>query len=339
MNTKKEIAIFGPYPPPLGGISVHIQRIEKCLIDENIEYTIFDHYSNTGKNVIPTNKNFFRYLKFLFVKDYALFHFHQMFLYEYIFYFLFSKINPTPFIITIHGETLLNINKWKQKAVLFFLKNTHNIEILSVSKNIHHLLISNSIDAAYLPAYVPPVAINKKNIQKDSRILFLFSLWKFEKEIAESIYNIRLAFEFLKRKKDGFKMVFMIGDKESSDLIQLNKLISEYALKEDILLIYNKNLVDYMHNFRFVLKTNLIDGYGVSLQEAMDLGVPAIATNVCERPKGTIVFESNNLTDLIAKVSFVINENKETILQKREKLNYHLDLIKIYESYLKESSV
>lgn len=336
MNTKKKIAIFGPYPPPLGGISVHIQRIEKCLIDENIEYTIFDHYSNTGKNVIPTNKNFFRYLKFLFVKDYALFHFHQMFLFEYIFYFLFSKINPTSFIITIHGETLLNTNKWKQKAVFFILKKTHNIKILSVSQNIHHFLISNNIDATYLPAYVPPIAINKKNIQKDERICFLFSIWKIDRETAEHVYNIRLAFEFLKREKKHFKMVFMIGNKESSDLKYLNDVINEYSLHHDISLIYNENLVDYIHNFEFILRTNFVDGYGVSLQEAMDLGVPAIASDVCERPKGTILFKNNDIEDLISKVNFVRSVERQEILQKREELNFHLRLIKLYKYYLEQ---
>lgn len=337
MNKKnKKLAIFGPYPPPLGGISVHIQRIEKHLINEEIDYTIFDHYANSGKNIIATHKNPLRYLKFLFDKKYALFHFHQMFLTEYVFYYLFSKLNTTPFIITIHGETLLKINKGKQKAILWLLKKTSNYKLLSVSKNIQEFFTKNDIEVEYLPAYIPSAFVNKKNIPKGTRHYFLFSIWKLESDNAESVYNIRLAFEFLKREKEHFKMVFMIGNKESSDLKYLNDVINEYGLQHDILLIYNESLIDYMHNFEFLLRTNFVDGYGVSLQEAMDLGIPAIASDVCERPKGTIVFKNNDIEDLISKVHFVRSVEREEILQKIEKLDFHLRLIKLYKSYLEK---
>lgn len=336
MAPKKKLAIFGPYPPPLGGISVHIQRIEKHLINEEIDYTIFDHYANSGENIIATHKNPFRYLKFLFDKKYALFHFHQMFLTEYVFYYLFSTINRTPIIITIHNESILQVNFWKQKVLLFLLKKTRDYKLLSVSMNVYNFLSSNNIKAEFLPAYVPPVSINKKIIQKDERNYFLFSIWKVERETAESVYNIRLAFEFLKREKEHFKMVFMIGNKEDSDLKYLNDVINEYSLQHDILLIYNESLIDYMHNFEFLLRTNFVDGYGVSLQEAMDLSVPAIASDVCERPKGTIVFKNNDIEDLISKVNFVRSVEREEILEKREELNFHLRLIKLYKYCLEQ---
>ena len=38
-----KLAIFGPYPPPLGGISVHIQRMENFLLEKEIDYTIYNH--------------------------------------------------------------------------------------------------------------------------------------------------------------------------------------------------------------------------------------------------------------------------------------------------------
>ena len=42
----KGLAIFGPYPPPIGGVSIHISRIEKHLIKENIDYLVLGctHY-------------------------------------------------------------------------------------------------------------------------------------------------------------------------------------------------------------------------------------------------------------------------------------------------------
>jgi len=328
----KDLAIFGPYPPPLGGVSVHIQRIQNLLEDEGIDYIIFDHYSNTGNKIVPTHKNPLRYLKFLFKKNYSVFHFHQMFLLEYPFYYIFSRINKRPLIVTIHGETLLKIRPWKQKLVLFCLKKTRRLKLISVSSNLTHFLNSNNIEAKFLPAYVPPTLPKRKAIIKDQRIHFLYSIWKVEKELAEKIYNIELAFQFLKREKNRFKMVFMVGNKEKSDLPYLNKLIEKYALQNDIMLIFNENLVDYVQNCDFLLRTNTIDGYGVSLQEAMDLNIPVIASNTCERPEGTITFKNNDLEDLSSKIKFVVNVDKNEILKNRKKPDFHFKLIQLYKS-------
>tara|TARA_B100001964_G_C13836589_1_gene423934 strand:- start:348 stop:479 length:132 start_codon:yes stop_codon:yes gene_type:complete len=38
----KSILIIGPYPPPPGGVSIHVQRLEKLLIKEGFYVDIAD---------------------------------------------------------------------------------------------------------------------------------------------------------------------------------------------------------------------------------------------------------------------------------------------------------
>lgn len=329
---KKKIAIFGPYPPPVGGVSVHIQRMEVFLKKSKIDYTIYNHYSYSGKNIVSTNKNPFRYFKFLFKKNYKIFHFHYMNYFEFFFYYTFSLVNRTPFFITFHGETLLKLKKWKQKVALFFLRKSKPRLIISVSKSLDEFLNSKGIHAVYLPAYVPPTNVNPKSILKGDREIFLFSVWKVDKKTSTDVYNIPLAFEFLKQNKQQYKMLFLVGNKEISDIQYLNQLIERYDLSNDIVLLYNESLVDYVHNCSFLLRTNSVDGYGVSLQEAMDLGVPAIASNVCKRPKGTVLFQNNDLGDLTQKINFLKTNNKQ-VLEAKETLTYHLDLVELYKAH------
>ena len=54
----KTIGVFGPYPPPLGGISVHIARMESFLNKENIDYTIFNHGFEENERVCLINFSF-----------------------------------------------------------------------------------------------------------------------------------------------------------------------------------------------------------------------------------------------------------------------------------------
>lgn len=331
---KRKLAIFGPYPPPLGGVSVHIQRVEQILKIEKIDYTVYNHYSRSGENIVPTHRNLLRYFKFLFKKEYAVFHFHFIYYFEFFFYFIFSRFNKTPFLITFHGETLLNQNKWKQKAAVFFLRKSKPVLVISVSKALYDFLNSKGIKTIYLPAYVPPLIVSPKKVAKDGRRLFLFSVWKVNKKTANEVYNISLAFEFLKRNKSRYKMLFLLGNKEISDTNFLNHLINKFDLSNEIILLYNESLVDYVQNCEFLLRTNAVDGYGVSLQEAMDLGVPAIASDVCERPKGTLLFKNKDLTDLSEKIES-IDKLRKKLLCEKESLDYHTRLLEIYKTNLR----
>jgi len=337
MKKKNKIAIFGPYPPPLGGISVHIQRMEYFLKKENIPYLIYDHAYSQNKNVVPTKKRIFWYIKFLFQREHRLIHFHNFIYFHFLYYVLFYYINKTPFLITIHGERLLNNNRFMNSISFWFLKRLKDTLIISVSNKVHDKLSTLGLNSIYLPAYVQPSEVHKHNIPINNRKYFLFSTWKIEKKLSIDIYNIPLIFEFLKKNKQNFKMLFLIGNKEISDLDYLNEMIDKYGLKEDIVVMFNKNIVDYVHNCEFLIRTNLEDGYGVSLQEAMDLGVPAIASDVCTRPKGTVLFKSADLNDMTDKIKYVVSVDKKEILKDKEDLDYHYQLIDFYKKILDQN--
>lgn len=327
----KPIAIFGPYPPPLGGISTHIQRMEKYLDEENIDYVIYDYYSTKKENIIPTHKNPLRYLRFLFNRKHSLFHFHHAFFFEYIFYYFFDLFNKTPFIISIHGESFFKYSTLQQKIVLYCLRRTNYSGLISVSKNYNEYLNKKGISSLFLPAYVPPNKVNFQKIQiPDNRKVFVFSVWKITPKLAEEVYNIPLVFDFLSRNKEEYMMLFLIGSEKHSNKVYLESQLKKYNIRNDTIIFYNKNLIDYLQNGDFLLRANSVDGYGVSLQEALDIGVPAIASNVCERPKGTLLFMDNDLNDLTEKIN-EIDIMKDKLFSERENLTYHLELLKIYK--------
>lgn len=330
----KNLAILGPYPPPLGGISVHIERISKWLIQKKIPFTIFNYGFSEDENVVPTRKNPIFYAKFLFKKSFNLIHFHNSLNFEYVYYYLFSKLNSTPILLTIHSEKILDSRPLTRSFYLYFLKHTKFTKLISVSEGLSNFLNQQNIPTEFLPAYVPPYAIQPKKIEKDGRILFLFSVWRLSREEAEKVYNVPLVFEFLKQNKDQFKMLFMIGSKASSDLDYLNELTRSFEVEEDIEILFDQNIVNYVQNCSFLLRANLSDAYGISLQEAMDLGVPAIASDVCARPKGTILFRSGDLEDMTQKIFWLSKQSVDTLLKFREDLHDHEKLIEIYQTLL-----
>ena len=111
----KKLGIFGPYPPPLGGISVHISRLEAFLKKEKIDYEIYNHGFIEQENIIATKKKLVWYFKMLFIREFNTFHFHQFFLFHFLYYFIFSLFRDEKIIVTIHSERILSYSRIKRK--------------------------------------------------------------------------------------------------------------------------------------------------------------------------------------------------------------------------------
>jgi len=56
----------------------------------------------------------------------------------------------------------------------------------------------------------------------------------------------------------------------------------------------------------FLRPTNT-DGDAVSIREALHFKVPAVASDVCPRPEGTILFKCRDIDDLTSKVKEVLD--------------------------------
>ncbi len=55
------------------------------------------------------------------------------------------------------------------------------------------------------------------------------------------------------------------------------------------------------------------DGYGISVAEALHFGCPAIASDVCRRAKGAIIFKNRDFDDLIEKARRVLSKNVSAV--------------------------
>ena len=58
-----------------------------------------------------------------------------------------------------------------------------------------------------------------------------------------------------------------------------------------------------------MIRPTYSDGYGISIAESLYFGCPAIASNVCLRPKGTILFKNRDLDDLATKAMLVLKND------------------------------
>jgi len=67
------------------------------------------------------------------------------------------------------------------------------------------------------------------------------------------------------------------------------------------------------------VRPTAVDSYGISVAEAIHFKVPAVASDVCPRPEGAVLFKSRDTTDFIQRVKTVW-ENYPVFKAKLESL-------------------
>lgn len=340
MNTKSyhksKLRIHGPFPPPIGGISVHIERLKPYLERERINYKIYNHGYSEFQNVVALKKSYWWYVQQIFRVDHGIYHFHQFMYLHFFFYFFKSLFSKSKILITIHSSRILTYSSLKREIALLLLKYTKYTNLFSVSEQLSVYLNTRKIKCQYLPAYIPPHIAKPVVLEKSETKLFLFSMWKVTKKLSEEVYDLPLALSFLQKVSNDYKMLFLIGSREESDKEYIESILERFNVKHSVMLIYGQQIVDYINNCDFILRTNIHDGYGVSLEESLDLGVPALATDVCTRPEGTTTFKAQNLDSLFDTYLSIQSQCNETVLIKRKKKAYHLELINLYKQLLVE---
>jgi len=354
-NKKAKIAIIGPYPPPYGGISIHIKRMKNHLEKNHIECTVYsesrivEYENNINLKPIYSYKRFIFKIPFL---KFNILHFHSINLKIRMlsgwYKFLGKKI-----ILTIHGESLhdqlskLNLIGY---LLLFSLRNIN--KIICVNPRTKEELLDlgfNSKKIKVIPAFIPPTPdeteINQlpeffHKIRHKHKYLITANASKISFYKNQDLYGIDLSIELMKRLVDnGYKdigFIYVIPDIGDYDYFaKMQNLVKKYNL-EDNFHFYTKpiaypaviNICDL-----FVRPTNT-DGYGVSIAEAILLNKPAIASDVCKRPEGAILFKNRNIEDLFIKTTDLIN-NYEEHRAKIENIELEDNAEKIMKVYKK----
>lgn len=352
----KKIALFGTYPPPYGGRSIHVKRLAKKLTDQNIDVHV---YSNTG-DLIKTSKLQLRKTKsilFYILKDrYDIVHFHDRNFKLIFIVIVLSKLLNLKFktVLTYHSfrddpanygliEGVLfkycirNIDQYicvglKEKEKLSKFVSSNNIRLLTSYIHPHE----DRYDFLKLPESV------RLFIEKSDFLISANGNIKFYNQ--EDLYGIDMLIELMneltKKKYNAHLLIALLGvndhsKEEQKYYLSLKDRIVSYKLEKKIMIfeVENTELFPILKRSNLFVRPTNTDSFGISVAEAIYAKIPAIASDVCERPSGTLIFESRNMLELLQVTEKVIKKlNTNTTSVDIENYDGFYDLYKIYES-------
>lgn len=327
---KNRIIITGPYPPPYGGISVHIQRIIQHLPGDSFQLYNSARRTYPGAVDFYGKKKFLVFLRLAFARK-RLIHSHSTDPLLRICFGILGIFHKKTYL-HIHGESLTDyLNKGHLGASLM-KRLIRNLNILACNSDLMSKIgVYNPRSIVEVDAYIPPVYnpdllddyLGKYGhfYEKDRFVISMTGWFSYYKGV--DLYGYDLVARALKRLVDeGMKisLVMTINGIRSEELHQsFLEYIRQNKLEKHVLMIY-EDLPEawpvFLTSQLFLRPTNT-DGAAVSVKESLWAGIPVIASDCTVRPAEVRLFKNRSEDDMYDKILYFYQKPSLSLEEKK----------------------
>ena len=355
-NKKPHIALIGPYPPPYGGISVHIQRLNEQLQKKGFKCIIYDSGKKRDilqKHVKATKNTKGGMLKYLLTANEDIVHHHGYEPKSLLLFSLFSIVRKKKVVFTIHSfrYNVKKINIFHK--FVFRIAAMANIYFIVVGPQIKENIIALGIapeNIEVIPSFIPPTAREEEIAEIPQKIwdfidshnpVISANAYRIIFYNNQDLYGIDMCVDLcanLGQYYPKIGLVFSLPDIGDHEYFKkMKQRIAEKGIENNFLFITEQYQLYpiLMKCDAFVRPTN-VDGYGISIAESIYFKVPAVASDVCSRPEGTILFSSRDMGEFTSKVKDVL-DNCDLYKEKLEAINLEDNFSQIMKVYQKVS--
>lgn len=316
---KKEdsILLIGPYPKPLGGISVHSKRLFYLLKKEGFNIVFY----NLNKKSIP-GIQWVGLLFHLIFKRYDVIHIQlfEPFFYKRILWL--CKLKNTHLILTIHNPIVTTrIRKHSE-----LLNRTGTIVMVGdhIYKEYDKQGIQISTNLKIISSYIPPNEEEEKGIiatypkelinfiNTYDKLLLVSAYKLILTDDGTDLYGIDKSIALLKELSGDYKsigLIIAIGNEKFNNEYynKIKDIVEAVGLNKQVFFLVNqKEIWPLFKKINLFLRPTCYDGFGISVAEAINMGCKAIASNVCVRAEGAIIYDYNNPNELVTKAKKVL---------------------------------
>jgi len=320
------IILMGTFPPPLGGVSIHLKRLANLLESEGFNIVRWDISRGRFLFYLDFINLFFKAL----IQKNVLLHLHALnnkYLISTIFFKLFTRTN---IYITNHNISFFETNTPFRKKIFFYLAKKAN-KIFVINKHIlqHYRKYSlGELPIFTISPFLPPEVKEEKeiittypeellNFLNNKKPLLLANASQLNFYRNTDLYGLDLCVELTAKLKSNFNsigFIFAIANEQHNKnyLEEIISRIKRLGISENFyFLTGNREIWPLFKKIDLFLRPTNTDGLGISIAEALYFNKPVIASDVCPRPIGTVIFQNRNLKDLYRKTLNILNEKLE----------------------------
>ncbi len=344
---KKKIAILGIYPPPLGGVSVHIQRVMDEFLQQQNKVYLFCTEQRLRSIFFPFY--FVKLLVWLLVKRPHHLYYHSTYLKSSIAELvLLSFLKPllkARLVIVEHDCRHLYRRSSLYKRLYRWVLRRKNCRVICIGNSTWKSYCDNKIKPhtyAIENAFLPPV----KSIAPLIEQTYPSSLFTFLKEYTplilvssahvmlvsgEDVYGLDLCIDMLAGIKDTYPdagLVIGLPLVSNADyFVLLQQRMKQKGVAEQIYILHgNKELWPLFRHVDLFVRPTLSDGDSISVCEALYFDVPVVASDVCDRPKGVHLFRTRDMQEFVVCVEKTLRDCVYAVASERDYMRGRVEL-------------
>jgi len=356
------VLLVGGYPPPYGGVTVHIQRLQHYLNRAGANCLVLNQFRSEGQpsgNIINLSggrlAQYFKMRALLTRTDAQIIHFHFSKLGNFLIggRHLIKAAGKAICVATCHSGQLAvefaHRHKFYRLAAIDLIRAfDHLIAVNPQQVEFYTKVIGiEAIRVSLIPTFIlpessqielPQAMLNKVTaLRKCCRWIlmvsgYLLPYYGFDLFL-EAVANL----ERLYHAKFGLIFIFYTKADENYRQLLLAKIE-----KHGCSLVYENikpnDFLGLLQQSDLFVRPTLADSFGVSVAEALYLGTPVVASDVCARQEGAVLFRSGDVQDLVAKIRAVIENyaNIKATLTEINLPNNAEQLLALYYELIKQ---
>jgi glycosyltransferase involved in cell wall biosynthesis len=311
-----KVLLVGPQPPPFGGVSVYLKRLKRQLENEGHRVDIHD----------PTKQHLISYYLTLFLlpfKRYDLISINVQSIHLLLIVFMLGLASRAQ-VIDHNWRVLENWPTYKIRLYSFMLNRFQELVLVGPHLRIYYEThgVRLPLTTRMLSPFLPPLLDEEEAILKTyspethefvathspllianaPRVVFYKGL---------DLYGLDMCVELVAGLKQEFRdvgLLFAIGEMDDDAYYrQIQSRIAELGIAGNVyFLTRQKEMWPLLKKADLMVRPTCTDAYGISVAEALYLGCAAVASDVCERANGTILFVNRNKDDFLLKCRQVL---------------------------------
>lgn len=331
---KYKIKEYSVIPPPYGGVSVYLYRLIKRLNADGIsagayylkENDISEFRTSPLYDCFEWDDKMYRLKKIILhikrilnaAKFYEIIHIHgQELIYLHAFMYMLKRVK---LIVTVHNSMIGNfyhnssyLTKWGLKYLA-----EHDVQWIAVSEQSKQELLKlpfsfkNTISV--IPAYIPDT--DEQNTLTEEMVAYVSNHKKiiafygrsFMQHNGEDVYGFKTiirAYSRIKTKlNSSVGLILCISDISNKKCLQdLREYAATYKVDKDIFWQLGgiKGIRKLWQLSDLYIRPTSTDGDSVAVRDALAEGMYVLASDVCDRPDGVVVYKYNDDDDLVDK--------------------------------------
>jgi glycosyltransferase involved in cell wall biosynthesis len=327
-----DILILGPVPPPFGGISVHLSRLVPLLQEAGFKVAVLNHFelAEPGFVVGALNRNPFRYYSLPRKFPARIVHYHHSRWIHLVAVALGKRNSEARYLITLHAGDIQKHFPQLTSRVPLVSRLTHWAlrrfdTVIAVDPEIGAVLRSR-LDRQHvevLPAFLESSEHEPRTYEQPieaflgaGRIVVVAAYGVQFLPDGTELYGLDTAveaFTTLASDREDLRLALFVarrpsGRKARRHLAMLELRLEQGGLRDRALVVFGLPLVPALRENTVFLRPTRAEGDAVSVREALQAGVPVLASDTVPRPAGVVTFPVGNVEALGRMLAGVLDE-------------------------------